>query len=87
MYTQAATLAQHVAHLLVVWDVIAMNLGPITHHNYDVNNGFYCCYVVCETYIVRVGEMPWPWTGLLRHRSCYQRVGCLLDVTLPNIHQ
>ena len=32
----------------------------------DVKNGSYCCYVRCETLIVRVGGMPW---SITRHNS------------------
>ena len=45
--TAPTTLAQHVAHPLIVGEVIGSNLGPTPHHTKDVKNGSYCCYVRC----------------------------------------
>ena len=60
----------------------------------DFKKNFYCYYVRCGALKVRVGGLPWPKTsathynaqlGLLRQKKSNQRVGCLMDVTKPNI--
>ena len=67
--------------LLIVQDLIRLGsgcrgcsytfhvrLGECIHFRItkDVNNDFYCCYVRCVTFIIRVGGMPWPKTGATR---------------------
>ncbi len=67
-----------------------LNTASFTFLTKDVKKSSYCYYVRCATLIVRVGEMPWPKTGvthyqaklgLLRQGSCNQRVSCLMGVT------
>ena len=77
--SRPATVAQHVAHPLVVGEMIGSNLGPTPRHNY-------CCYVRCTTWIAQNRHNSLPCTvERFRQRSCNQRIGCLMGVNLFNI--
>ena len=62
----------HIAHPLVVKEVMSSNLGSTQHYivSKDVKHGFYCCYLRCATLIDRV-------EGMLKTGAthCYAQIG------------
>jgi hypothetical protein len=66
-------MAQHVAHLLVVWKLIGSNLGFTLSHSY---------YVRCENLIVRIKGMPWHKTGA-QFRYQYKTLVTRMKIWVP----
>ena len=77
--SRPTTVAQHVAHLLVLGQMISSNLGLTPRHDYY-------CYVRCTTWIAKNRHNSLPCTvERFRQRSCNQRFGCLMGVNFFNI--